>query len=255
MMPRRLMVRVIPLLLGGALVAGCGKKGPLIPPDALVPAPVSDLAVAQKGERFQVTWSIPSRQQGGAPLDNLQGFMLFRRPVLPPEQDCEECPSAYATLGRYDLDYLQGALRIGNKLLVEDANLNRGSSYQYKVRSYTRDRAQSRDSNLPRHTLLVPPPAPTLQAAANAASVTLTITAPAPEQGALVGYNIYRREAGEAEAFPLTRSPIKNTTFEDTQAIFGKRYSYRVTSIAEVNKETVESAPSTEVEAALVDPD
>ena len=255
MMPRRLMIRVIPLLLGAALVAGCGKKGPLVPPDALLPAPVSDLAVAQKAERFEVSWSIPSKQEGGAALGDLQGFMLFRRLVLPPEQDCEECPGAYATLGKYDLEYLQGARRAGSRLLVEDANLNRGSSYQYKVRSYTKDGTQSRDSNLARHAALLPPPPPTLQASSTAASITLTIAASPPEAGVLVGYKIYRRDIRDAVSIPLTRTPITSTTFEDTQTVFGKRYSYRVTSVVEVSKETVESAPSNEVEAALVDPD
>lgn len=260
MMPRRLMIRAIPLLMGLSLVAGCGKKGPLIPPDALVPAPVSNLAVAQKGERFEVTWSIPSRQLSGAPLTDLAGFMLFRRPVLPPAQDCEECPNAYSQLGKFDLEYLQGARRIGNTLLFEDGNLNKGSSYQYKVRSYTSDGAQSPDSNTARHTVLAPPPPPTLQASSSAAAITLTIAASPPGEGALAGYNIYRREAGEAgeDAAPftqLTRSPITSNTFEDGKVVFGKRYHYRATSLAEVNKETVESAPSNEVEAALVDPD
>jgi hypothetical protein len=211
--------------------------------------------VAQKGERFEVSWSVPSRQEAGVPLNDLQGFVLFRRLVLPPEQDCEECPGAYAPLGKYDLEYLQGGRRTGNRLLVEDANLNRGSSYQYKVRSYTKDGAQSRDSNLARHAALVPPPPPTLQASSTAASITLTIAAPPPEAGVLVGYNIYRRDIRDAVSTPLTRMPIKSTTYEDMETVFGKRYGYKVTSIVEVNKETVESAPSNEVEAALVDPD
>ena len=82
------------------VLAGCGKKGPLVPPEALVPAPVANLAVAQKGARFQVSWSAPGKQEGGATLRDLAGFLLFRRPLLPPAEDCDECPSAYRQLAR-----------------------------------------------------------------------------------------------------------------------------------------------------------
>src|SRR5689334_16806638 len=88
-------------------LAGCGRKGLLVPPEALVPGPVSDLRTAQKGERFQVAWSSPSHEEGGRALKDLAGFRLFKREVLPPDEDCEACPDAYRLLKEIDLEYLQ----------------------------------------------------------------------------------------------------------------------------------------------------
>src|SRR5664279_1692397 len=105
-----LLVVVIAVLL-----AGCGKKGALVPPEALVPAAISDLRVEQKGERFLVLWSSPIRQEGGRALRSLSGFRLFRRDLLPPGEDCEECPEAYRLLTSIDPEYPRGGVADGNR--------------------------------------------------------------------------------------------------------------------------------------------
>src|SRR6185369_5894479 len=147
---------IFPLLLA-LVLSGCGKKGALIAPEALAPAPIADLALAQKGNHFQVSWSLPSKQEGGSTLRDLAGFILFRRLPLPPENDCEECLGAYRELARIELDYLQQARRIGNVILFSDFDLKPDQSYQYKVRSFNTDGVQSTDSNKVRRTALTPP--------------------------------------------------------------------------------------------------
>ncbi|MGA2151250.1 MAG: lipoprotein, partial [Geobacteraceae bacterium] len=115
-MQRILMITVLVLL------AGCGRKGRLIPPEALRPAPVSDLQIAQKGESFQVYWSQPAEGEGKRPIKDLAGFHLFKREVLPPDEDCESCPNAYKSLKIVDLDYLQDVRRVGGRLFLSDAD-------------------------------------------------------------------------------------------------------------------------------------
>ncbi|HJV66397.1 MAG TPA: hypothetical protein VJ550_11730, partial [Geomonas sp.] len=129
----RALASFLLVLLPLLLLSGCGKKGPLIPPEALSPAPVLDLAVAQKGGGFQVSWSAPSRQESGERLTDLAGFLLFRRPVLPPAEDCEECPTAYTQLLQVYVDYPQGVTKLGNRYLYADYDLLEGKTYQYKV--------------------------------------------------------------------------------------------------------------------------
>ena len=235
------------------VLAGCGKKGPLVPPEALVPAPVANLAVAQKGARFQVSWSAPGKQEGGATLRDLAGFLLFRRPLLPPAEDCDECPSAYRQLARIDLDYLQAVRRLGNLFIYDDSELKKGESYQYKLRSFSVEGAQSRDSNKARHRFIAPPAPPVVEALPSTTGVVLAFVAPPPAEGTLVGYNIYRaKKGGAAPLAPLNAAPVTATTYEDKLPLIGVPYDYTVTSVVALNGETAESVPSNSIEGSIL---
>lgn len=127
------------------LLAACGKKGPLIPPEAFVPVPIADLKTEQKGSGFLVCWSSPGKEESGKPLKNLGGFRIFKREVLPPDEDCEECPTAYRLLRTIDPEYLQDVYRSGSRYCFTDSDLVEGKTYQYKVVSLEKDGAASRD--------------------------------------------------------------------------------------------------------------
>lgn len=246
------------LLLLAALVlalaaAGCGKKGQLVPPEALAPAPVANLAVVQKDAHFQVSWSAPGKQEGGAPLTDLAGFLLFRRLLLPAGEDCEECPSAYSQLARIELDYPQGIRQVGNLLIYDDFESRLGKSYQYKVRCFTTEAAQSGDSNKAHHRFIAPPPSPVVEALSSVSGVVLAFLAPPPEEGSFAGYNIYRsKKADEMPLAPLNAAPITGTTYEDKVLLVGVHYYYTVTSVASLNGETVESAPSKPIAGSIL---
>jgi predicted small lipoprotein YifL len=246
------------LLLAGSLtlLSGCGKKGPLVPPEALAPAPVSDLALAQKGARFQVSWTAPSREEGGATLKDLAGFHLFRRIVLPPAEDCEECPTAYRELQRIELDYLKTVRRFGNSYIYDDYDITRGKTYQYKLRSFMSDGTESKDSNKARRTAMAAPPPPALEGVSGPSSVTLNFTSPAPQDGTFAGYNIYRNAVGAPIApAPLNASPVTANSYEDKDVVIGIRYSYTVTSLVTAKGESAESVPSNRFEGGLTDRD
>ena len=254
--PRLATWSVIGFLLLISL-CGCGKRGALIPPEALVPAPVTDLALAQKGNYFQVSWSAPTKEQGGARLKELAGFILFRRVLLPADLDCDECAGAYTERTRVDLDYLQETRRVGNLFLFDDHDLKPEQSYQYKVRSFTADGAQGRDSNRAHRTAVTPPLPPVLEAHPSATGVVLSYVAIPPEAGKLLGYNIYRSKKGEAGPLdPLNTRPLPENGYEDKAPLVGTHYSYTVRAVVAMpNGETVESAPSNEAEGTLLEPD
>jgi hypothetical protein len=242
------------LLLVGSLViaSGCGKKGALVPPEALAPASVSDLALAQKGARFQVSWTAPSREEGGAMLKDLAGFHLFRRIVLPPAEDCEECPTAYRELQRIELDYLKSVRRFGNSYIYDDYDVTRGKTYQYKLRSFMSDGTESKDSNKVRRTAMAAPPPPVLEGASGPSSVALNFTSPPPQDGTFAGYNVYRSSVGAPIATaPLNAAPVTANAYEDKDVVIGKGYSYTVTSLATAKGETAESLPSNRFEGGL----
>lgn len=248
------VIGILPVMLGLALLSGCGKKGALVPPEALVPAPVSSLAVAQKASRLQVSWNAPTKEQGGAPLKDLAGFQLFKRVVLPPGQDCEECAGAYPQMFKFDLEYLQGARRIGNLFLFDDQDITRGKTYQYKVRSFTADGALSRDSNLARRTVFTPPPPPVAEANFSETGVVLTFSAPQPAEGSLAGYNVYRsKDSSEMPLSPLNSAPLTGPAYQEEDLLVGVRYSYWVTTLATVNGEMVESAPSSPAAGSVIE--
>ena len=117
------MYRILYIVLTTLLLSGCGKKGPLMPPEALAPAAISDLRVAQKGELFQLSWSRPAREAGGGALRDLAGFQLFRREVLTQAEDCEACPDAYRLLKAVDPEYLQEVRRVGDRVDVGERAL------------------------------------------------------------------------------------------------------------------------------------
>ncbi|MCM2359515.1 MAG: fibronectin type III domain-containing protein [Geobacteraceae bacterium] len=245
------------LIIAICFLAGCGKKGALVPPEALAPAAVADLKVEQQGERFLVSWSRPAREEGGGPLRDLAGFRLFRRELLPPGEDCEECPSAYRQVVGVDLEYPRGVLVLGERYLFPDADLTTGKSYRYKAVSFKRDGTQSRDSNRAGRKMVAPPRPPMVQATPSPSGVGLEWQPPeAPANGRIEGYNVYRKRAGEEfYVAPLTGAPLRETTFEDRRLERGTGYDYAVRTVAVVEGETVESDLSNEVRGALTEPE
>ena len=238
-------------------LAGCGKKGALIPPEALVPAPIADLKVEQQGERFVVSWSRPARQEGGGTLRDLAGFRLFRREVLPPGEDCEECPTAYRLVTSVDLEYPKEVAVFGEYFYFFDGDLAAGKSYRYQVVSGKKDGTQSRASNRAGRKKLAPPPPPVVQVLASPSRIDLhwQVVAMAGN-GRVEGYNVYRKHKDENfSPAPLNGAPVREAAYEDSPLEQGVRFVYAVRTVAVIEGETVESELSNEVEGTLSEPD
>ena len=251
------MKRTILLLLMAVSLAGCGKKGALVPPEALRPAPVSDLRVEQKGEAFTVSWSRPTKEEGGGRLRNLALLELFRREVLPRGEDCEQCPNAYQLMTSVDLDFPRGVAVLGDRFFWFDTGVIRDRSYRYKVISRNSEGVASRPSNLAGRKKVAPPKAPAVTVLSTPTGVQLSWQAPeAPAKGRIEGYNLYRKRSGEAFGpLPLNQAPVKETAFEDTRLEHGVRYGYAVGTVALVEGEPVESELSGAVEGLLTEPE
>lgn len=239
------------------LLAGCGKKGALMPPEALVPASIADLHVEQQGGQFVVFWSAPKSEQGGRPLKDLAGFQLFKREVLPPGEDCEECPTAYRLVKKVDLDYPQGIEVAGNRYLFRDSDLTEGQTYRYKVLSLKKDGTVSRASNKAGRKKVAAPLPPVLKGKSTPTAIVLAWSrAAAPANGRIEGYAVYRKPKEERNYYaPLNSKPLTATNFDDTQLEWGKQYDYAVRTVGVVGGETVESELSNEIQAALAEAD
>jgi len=251
------MRRILVALVIITLFAGCGKKGVLISPEALLPAPVNDLRAAQMGESFQLSWSIPTQEERGRALKDLAGFRLFKREVLPPEEDCESCPNAYRLLKSVDMEYLQDVRLSGGRLFFKEADVIAGTTCQYKVVSFRKDGTSSRDSNKARLKKVTPPAPPLLTAHFSATGVLLHWKeGAAPANGKLLGCNVYRWRADDLPALvPLNESPVPGPDYEDLGLERGKTYIYALRTVAEVEGSLVESEFSNEVKGTLVEPE
>jgi predicted small lipoprotein YifL len=245
------MKKTLLLLSVLVLLSACGKRGPLVAPETLVPAPIKDLKVEQKGNRFQVCWSAPGREEWGGPLTDLAGFRVFRREVLPPDEDCETCPSAYRQVKTVDPEYLRDVLRYGSLYCFFDTELTDGKTYQYKVISVDAEGASSQDSNKVRRKKAAPVPPPRLSAVPAPRGVMLQWKQDAlPVGGVLEGFAVYRRQEGEGfmPLSPLTVVKADAAGFEDPGMEHGMPYRYAVRTVAVIDGEKVESDLSNEVE-------
>lgn len=238
-------------------IAACGKKGPIVPPESLSPAPVQTLKVEQKGEQVLVSWKAPERDVDGRPLKELAGFRVFRREMLPPNQDCEECPDAYRLLKVADLEYLRDVRVIDKVYVFTDSETVPGTTYQYKVISFRKDGSESGPSNKVRRQKAVPPLALVLQATSTPTSVLLQWPAPQlPEGLKLVGYNVYRRKAAETGLpYLITPTPLKENRYEDLQLARGTVYVYTVRCVAAAGEYELEGESSNEATGALTSPE
>jgi predicted small lipoprotein YifL len=232
------------------LLTACGKRGPLVAPEALVPAAINDLQVEQKGNRFLVCWSRPGKEEWGGPRENLAGFRVLRRDVLPPDQDCEECPNAYRQVKLVDPEYLGDVLQFGSRYCLFDSELLNGKTYQYKVVSFQQDGATSKSSNKVRRSKVVPPAPPAISAQQTPDGVTLQWKPPAlPPNVALEGFSIYRKQAnGVMPLSPFAIVKSDATTFADPHMEHGVLYFYAVRTLVKIGSDLVESDLSNEAE-------
>jgi hypothetical protein len=84
--PRLTAVLTLPLTLTFALTAaGCGKKGPPLPPLRYVPAPTKDLALEQRGGNVLLSFSYPKTTPAGVALNGVSAIEVWEmdRPAQP----------------------------------------------------------------------------------------------------------------------------------------------------------------------------
>jgi hypothetical protein len=71
----------------GLVVAGCGKKGPPLPPLRLVPAPATELSARRTASEVELRFTLPTRNQNGPgpiELDRIEVYAITLPPASPP---------------------------------------------------------------------------------------------------------------------------------------------------------------------------
>ncbi len=235
-----------------AMIAGCGKKGPVRPKLATLPGAPEGVALRQQGNLFVLGWTIPAANQDGSRLEDLSGF-LIRRLTYAAEDGCPTCREPQLEVAEIDLRYPANAQQVGNRFYWRDLDIRPGNGYRYAITPLTVG-GQEGPGTTVHLTVMQPPPAPTdLQVTAGDKQVSLKWQRPSlPQDMKLVGYNLYRRQAKRTFSIvPVNTEPLQTNTLLDRGLDNGRAYEYRVSTLAKVGEQLLESTAS---KPALITP-
>ena len=76
-LPENVRVPLVVALLAAALAAGCGKKGPPLPPLLKVPAPPADLSAQRRGSKVDVQFTVPGANTDGTRPANVERVEVY----------------------------------------------------------------------------------------------------------------------------------------------------------------------------------
>jgi predicted small lipoprotein YifL len=247
-------VRFLLIVMVLLSVSGCGKKGPLLYPDMLVPAAVSGLTASQSGASVKISFDLPNADLAGRPLRDLAGVTVFKRVESSLQQpDCPACTDDFHPLRKVYLDLPDTARIYGNKVVLLDGETRINTAYSYYVVPFVRDNTVGANSAPVRVRVTPPPLPPVLQALPAPTELKLEFVAIPPEEGSLVGYNVYRWVKGEPMPYlPLNKEPLTDTVYVDSGLERKVAYHYVVRTVVRMPwKGIAESGASNEAEGAL----
>jgi len=246
------------LVVGLSLMAtACGKKGPLIYPDMLVPAAPSAVTVLQSGAAVKMLFAIPGRDRAGRPVHDVAGVKISRKTAEAEQKNlCRSCMTDYSAFRTIYLDRLPtNTERSGSMLLVLDGDVSEGYSYSYSIVPFTAGGVEGATATTVAVRVVPPLPAPLLKIESLPTELRLQATPQTVITGTLQGYNLYRWSATTARSYlPLNREPLKGSGYVDSGLERDVLYSYSVRALFKLSSgDTVESAESNVVTGKLAD--
>jgi predicted small lipoprotein YifL len=124
-------------------LAGCGSKGPLRAPEGAVPEVIKDLRGKPGKQGIDLTWTRPARYVDGKELNDLAGFMIFRKEIA---KNCPECPAPYRQRAIVNVEDQQKFMKRKQFGFV-DQEVEPQTVYRYRVFSKLMDDSLSDPSN------------------------------------------------------------------------------------------------------------
>lgn len=245
------------LLFVAVSIAACGKKGPLIYPDMLVPAAPSDVLVQQSGNAFKLSFVLPSKDRAGRSIAGLTGVQILKRDEAAGQSPgCSACTSDFSLFRKLNLDLLpSGTQRFGSLLVLLDSDVQTGRTYTYRVSAVAKDGMEGAVATSLAANITSTPLPPVLQVISQPTEIQLEFVGLPPITGTIQGYNVYRTAKGDAiPLLPLNREALPGNRFVDTGLDRGISYVYGVRTLVRLSSGgKVESALSNEVEGKLKD--
>lgn len=244
------------LFVAGAITA-CGKRGPLLYPDMLIPAAPTDVTVQQFGDSIKLSFLLPSKDLAGRDFSGLSGVTINKRDEAAGQAPgCSACTTDFAPFRKLNLDLLPpGTQRYGNLLVLLDGAVQSGRVYTYRVSAVTADNQDGALSGPVSAVMVSALQPPVLQVTSQPTEIQLEFTGLPPGDGAIAGYNIYRVLKGEPFPLqPLNREPVAGNRFVDVGLERGVSYVYGVRAVVRLSSGgRLESGLSNEAEGRLKD--
>jgi hypothetical protein len=243
---RRISLLVFSLSL--FFCTGCGKKGPPVSLDRIVPKALTDVRASVREGRVLLQWTVPDKNTDGSDLLNLAAFKVLRGYV---EEGCEGCPERVVPVAEVGLISGESHWREANRVFWTDTRLEPGKKYLYRVLAVNRRGHFSEASNKVEVQWDNPPPPPEhVDATAGDGMVELQWS---PVKGA-AGYNVYRSQKGDAfPVDPVNPNPIENTHYRDTGVVNDREYRYAVRGVRRAGETQIEGGNSVPITVAPVD--
>jgi predicted small lipoprotein YifL len=238
-------------------LTACGKKGPLIYPDMLVPSAPSAVSVQQSGPSLKLSFVLPTKDLAGRNFTGITGVTIIKRDE-PAGQNpsCSSCTTDFSPFRTLNLEPLEpNTQRYGNLLVLLDGNVQVGRRYTYRVSTVTKDHQEGALSVPVTAVVAVAPLSPVLRVISQPTEIQLEFVGLPIGEGALAGYNVYRTLKGEAfSLLPLNKEPLAGNSFTDVGLERGTVYVYGVRTVVKMpSGGKVESALSNEAEGKLKD--
>jgi hypothetical protein len=142
MMQRTVLIGFVVMIL----LAGCGVKTALTPPDVLVAKTITNLQGTVKENSLVLTWGVPQINRDGSRPADVVRFSVLRRDE---PKGCIECPGEFKVRAELDLrtPTPQGYVREDNTITWQDKDLKEEVTYIYRIVSVNHWGYQSAPSN------------------------------------------------------------------------------------------------------------
>ncbi len=227
---RRYAYRVMPMNRDGFY----GQAAQTLPVDFLMPPEkISKLTASAGNMTALLSWSIPAKDEGGRPMNDLAGYDVYRR-----------------AMGAKTQTKITPRPVMENKFI--DTGLINRKTYCYSVTALRGKEPPLTEGDKSEEVCVTPaktqaPPPPAGLRAVGGEGMVLLSWEPSFEPD-VAGYNIYRRAEGEKAFKKLSRTLVARITYTDRDVTPGVRYTYYVTAVDNAVPPN-ESAPSKEEEA------
>ena len=232
------------LVVGLAVVPGCGKRRPPLPPVERVQQRTESLSGAQQGNEVMLSWPSPRRNAPDSSVQSIRRIDVYRlaeRPGAPLALTEEEFSTRATLVGSVTYEQIQTA---GDTLTYRDVLELAGqpTRLRYAVRYVNASGQRAAFSNF----LSIEPAAriaqaPTLSSPLKLSEDAITLSWQPPAANIdgstpvnLLGYNVYRTDESQTElgSQPINSALISGTEYADKSFQFGKEYHYIVRSVS-----------------------
>lgn len=225
------------------LSLGCGKKGPPVPWDLVVPKRIMNLEAKPRDGKILLEWTSPKENTDKSPLTDLVGFRILRSEGILIDGACRGCSEKAVVIKEIKLDMEKE--KRGKRMTIFINGHEPKKVYIYQVVSVNRRGYLSSPSN-PVTIFWDNPPDPPKGIKVDAGDKRVDLFWETVE-GA-TGYNVYRR--GEDEKFsnhPINSDPILKAQYTDLNVENEKRYFYLVRAVKRFFKTDLEGESSEEI--------